>query len=164
MCLPGWGQLFEARTWVSRERKNLWGLTLLYPIRMKVCKLGSYALEKALVVYIRTKTVELLESFASGSLATKAPLSGQKTQVLISLCDKCPWNEWRCDFCRVNEAGLWRASGCGQRKTVTNHLAPTIIFDKRYEITMPATTRGSGIFQGTLVNYQETHDLGLIAP
>jgi hypothetical protein len=33
---------------------------------------------------------ELLKSVASGSLATKAPLNGQKTQILISLCDKRP--------------------------------------------------------------------------
>ena len=36
---------------------------------------------------------ELLESVTSGSLATKAPLSGQKTQILISLCDKRPGNK-----------------------------------------------------------------------
>ena len=56
----------------------------------KVANIGAYTRQKASVVYIRTKTVELPESFTSGSLATKAPLSGQKTQVLISLCDKCP--------------------------------------------------------------------------
>ena len=97
----------------------------------KFANIGACTRQKASVVYIRTKTVELLESFTSGSLATKAPLSGQKTQVLISICDKCPWNEWRCDFSRANEAGLWRAGGCGHRKKVTNHLAPTIIFGKR---------------------------------
>ena len=121
----------------------------------KFANIGSYASQKALVVYIGTKTVELLESFTSGSLATKAPLSGQKTQVLISICDKCPWNGWRCDFSRANEAGLCRASGCGQRKTVSIHLAPTIIFDKRYDATVPARTQESGIFRCMLVNFQK---------
>jgi len=35
----------------------------------------------------KPKTREL----TGGSLATKAPLSGQKTQILISFCDKCGW-------------------------------------------------------------------------
>jgi hypothetical protein len=36
-------------------------------------------------------------------------------------------------------------------------LAPTIIFDKRYEISMPAKTSEPTIPQGTLVNYQKAH-------
>jgi predicted nucleic acid-binding protein len=46
--------------------------------------------DKKLRLYTsQPKTVELLERIAGGLLATKAPLSGQKTQILISVCGNC---------------------------------------------------------------------------
>jgi hypothetical protein len=60
----------------------------LYPIRVKDCKYRRVCQLKGFGCIHQTKTVELLECFTSGSLATKAPLNGQKTQILISFCDK----------------------------------------------------------------------------